>query len=45
MAKGLGNTLAHNEMPSSGGFREVENVKIWFLSHNFMANVGGTTNT
>ena len=29
----------------SGGFREVENVKIWLLSHNFMSDVGGTTNT
>ena len=29
-------------MHSAGGFREEEkNVKIWFLSHNFMANVGG----
>ena len=32
-------------MPSSGGFREVKNVKIWFLGHNFMANVAGATNT
>ena len=33
-------------MPSAGGFREeVENVKIWFLSHNSMANVGVATNT
>ena len=25
----------------AGGFREeVKNVKIWFLSHNFMTNVG-----
>ena len=33
-------------MPSAGGFREdVENVKIRFLSHNFMANVGGVINT
>ena len=43
---GLGNLLANFEVPSAGGFREeVENVKIWFFSHNFMANVGGTTNT
>ena len=27
--------------PSDGGFREVKNVKIYFLSHNFMANIGG----
>ena len=24
---------------------EVENVKIWFSSHNFMTDVGGATNT
>ena len=40
------NLLALYEAPSAGGFREeVENVKIWFLSHNFMTNVGGATNT
>ena len=43
---GLGNLLALYEAPSAGGFiEEVENVKIWFLSHNFMTNVGGATNT
>ena len=30
----------------SGCFREeVEKVKIWFLSHNFINDVGGATNT
>ena len=30
--------------PSAGGFREeVENVKICFLSHNFITNVAGAT--
>ena len=39
-------TLITLKAPSAGGFREeVENVKIWFLSHNFMTNVGGATNT
>ena len=34
------------EAPSAAGFREeVKNVKIWFLGHNFMAQVGGATNT
>ena len=29
---------------AGGGFREeVENMKIWFLSHNFMTNVEGAT--
>ena len=43
---GLGNLLAEYEAPSAGGFsEEVENVKIWFLSYNFMTNVGGATNT
>ena len=43
---GLGNLLAKYEAPSAGGFREeVENVKICFLRHNFMTNVGGATNT
>ena len=33
-------------MPPAGCFREeVENVKIWFSSHNFMTDVGGATNT
>ena len=33
-------------MPPDGGFKEeVKNVKIWFLSHNFMINIGGATNT
>ena len=42
----LGNLLALYEAPSAGGFREeVENVKIWFLSHNFLTNEGGATNT
>ena len=42
---GLGNLLAYYEAPSDGGFREeIKNVKIWFLSHNFMTNVGGATN-
>ena len=43
---GLGNLLAQYEAPSAGGFREeVENVKISFLSYNFMTDVGGATNT
>ena len=42
---GLGNLLALYEAPSPGGFRGVENVKIWFLCHNFMASVGSATNT
>ena len=43
---GLINLLALYEAPSAGGFREeVKNVKIWFLNHNFMANVGGARNT
>ena len=30
------------EVPSAGCFREeVENMKIWFSSHNFMTTVGG----
>ena len=42
----LGNLPAKYEAPTAGGFREeVENVKIWFLSHSFMTNVGGATNT
>ena len=33
-------------MPPAGCFREeVKNLKIWFSSHNFMTDVGGTTNT
>ena len=43
---GLQNLLAQYEPPSAGSFREeVENAKIWFLSHNFKANEGGATNT
>ena len=43
---GLVNYPASYEAPPAGGFREeVENVKMWFLSHNFVANVGGITNT
>ena len=34
------------EAPPAGCFREeVKNVKIWFLSHKFMTDVGGATNT
>ena len=37
----LGNLLTLYEEPFACGFREeVKNVKIWFLSHNFMANIG-----
>ena len=43
---GLGNLLAYYEAPPAGGFREeVKNMKTWFLSNNFMTNVGGATNT
>ena len=31
--------------PIAGGFREVENAKVWFLSHNFMTSVEGATKT
>ena len=32
--------------PIACGFREeVENAKIWFLSHNFMTSVEGATKT
>ena len=43
---GLENLLAYYEAPSACDFREeVENVKIWFLSHSFMTNVEGATIT
>ena len=43
---GLGNLQALYDAPSAGDLREeVENVKIWYLSHNFMANMGDATNT
>ena len=43
---GLGNLLSKYKAPSTGGFREeVENVRIWFLCHNFMTNVEGANNT
>ena len=32
-------------LPASCFREEVEKVKIWFLSHNFMTDVGGATNT
>ena len=42
----LSNLLAYYEVPPAGCFREeVENVKIWFSSHNFMTVVGGATKT
>ena len=38
---GLWNFRVQYEVPCAGDFREeVTNVKIWFLSHSFMANVG-----
>ena len=43
---GVRNLLALYEAPPAGCFREeVENVKIWFSSHNFMTDVGGATKT
>ena len=41
---GLENLLALYEVPSACDLgEEVENVKIWFLSHNFIPNIGGAT--
>ena len=42
---GVSLSLANYEVLSAGGFREVENVKIWILSHNFMAKVERATNS
>ena len=42
---GVSLSLANYEGLSAGGFREVENVKIWILSHNFMAKVERATNS
>ena len=41
----VSNLLAKYEAPSGLCFREVKNVKIWFLSHNLRLIIGGATST